>query len=340
MSEGVNLFRKFVSEMDDMLRENEEVNGKSQRQLLNELFRLENEFKRILLASQSGHVSYKKFMNFILNNKKNKLSVRPYFRERQDTFSDRMFPILKEGNPRKLHRFRINYLFAKWVLDKDKNGVNHYNGRSRARLQKTYEAILQHRQLLCENNLPLAIHWAKRFWSNVPHNHVEYMDLIQDSGKGLLEAIDNFVPPYKTVFRSTAIGRMGLNMSEDYSSTLIKLSPKDRRILYRVRMARKNNENITEEELVKFVNESFNGVTASYIAELEAATTSVASLDYSSEGSRPMSETVGDPDSEIDKVENKELRTKLTVQLERLKLIEKKVLVMKHGEMYGIITED
>lgn len=358
MSE-IDLFRKFVDEMDSMLRENEDVNGKSQRQLLNDLFKLESEFKRVLLSTPHGKTVYKRFMTFILDEKKNKLSIRPYFRERQDTFSNRMFPILDRRDHEKLHRFRINYLFAKWVLESDveqkkaerpignivliSHEVPRYRGPHRDKLNSLYTSITACRTMLCENNLPLAIHWAKRFWSKIPKvhkSHMEYMDFIQESNRGLLEAIDNFVPPYRTVFRSTAIGRMGLNMSDMNSSTLIKMSPKDRRILYRVRLAREGNPNIASEDLVKFVNESFKGVTASYIAELEAATVGMASLDQTTDGSRSMSETIGDPHGTEDLVEKQQVLAKLTLALERLKIIEKKVIMMKHGELYGIFAED
>lgn len=340
MSEVNNLFRQFVGEMDQMLKENELVDGKSQRQLLNELFKLESEFKKALLSSQSGDLVYKKFMTFILEHKKNKLSVRPYFRERQDTFSERVFPILKAKDPQKLHRFRINYLFAKWTLDSDKDGQPHYKGKNRRKLVVIYNQILKHREILCENNLPLAIHWAKRFWSKVPQRHLEYMDLIQESSKGLLEAIDNFVPPYKTVFRSTAIGRMGLNMSENYNSTLVKMSPKDKRILYRARKAKQTNADISGKDLTSFVNESFQGTTAADIEQLEAAANQTVSIDHSPEGGRPMSETLEDPYSTSEKVEKAELHVKLTVLLEKLKVIEKKILLMKHGEMFGLFSED
>lgn len=346
-----NLFRKFVDEMDDLLKQNDSANGKSQRQLLNELFKLESDFKSTLLGSKAGEQVYVKFMKFILEGKKNKLSIRPYFRERQDTFSKRVFPILKAKDPRRLHRFRINYMFVKWVLDSDtvtkrdhagelvEIQVPRYKGRARHKLEKIFAEILKQRELLCENNLPLAIHWAKRFWSKVPQAHLQYMDMIQDSSKGLLEAIDNFVPPYKTVFRSTAIGRMQLNMSEDYSATLIKMSPKDRRILYRARKAKLKNNDISGKELAEFVGESFEGTTAADIEQLEAAANQTVSLDYSPDGGRPMSETLEDESTSVDKVEQDQLQAKLTNLLEKLKVIEKKIILMKHGEIFGIFQD-
>jgi RNA polymerase sigma factor (sigma-70 family) len=291
-------------------------------------------------------------MTFILEGKKNKLSVRPYFRERQNTFSKRVFKILKAKDPQKLHKFRINYMFVKWVLESDEvelvdedgdryiKTTPHYGGKNRRRLQELYDQILKNREMLCENNLPLAIHYAKKFWAATPQRHLEYMDLIQDSSRGLLEAIDNFVPPYRTVFRSTAIGRMGLNMQEDYSATLVKLSPKDRRILYRARKAKQTNADISGNELAKFVSESFKGTTAAEIEMLEIAANQTMSIDHSPDGSRPMSETLEDPNSAADKVEKSELSAKLAVLMEKLKTIEKKVLIMKHGEMYGLFPED
>jgi DNA-directed RNA polymerase specialized sigma subunit len=334
MKPSDNLFRKFVNEMDLLLKEEENAQSKSQRHLLNDLFKLESDFKKNLLSSRSGELVYEKFMEFILGDKadggkENKLSIRPYFRERQNTFSNKVFPILKAKSAKRLHRFRINYLFAKWALD-------NYKGPNKKKLDKIYVSILNTRKLLCENNLPLAINRAKLFWSKTPESHLEYMDLIQDSSRGLLEAIDKFVPPYKTVFRSVAIGRMGLNMSEDYSATLVKLPPKDKRILYRARKAKIRNSDISGKDLQSFVNESFADTTAAEIEMIEAAANQVISMDYSPDGSRPMSDTMPDQNISQDEVEKTELTNKLLVLMEKLKNIEKKILLMKHGEMYGI----
>jgi len=352
-----NLFRSFVAEMDSLLKENELVNGKSQRALLNQLFKLENEFKKALLSSRSGEIVYEKFMRFILEDKGNKLSIRPYFRERQDTFSNRVFPILREiekVDPKdldaviaaiktasaKLHKFRINYFFVKWALASNVEGVPNYKGPNRAKMEQLYAQILESRKLLCENNLPLAINRAKLFWSKVPEGNLEYMDLIQDSSRGLLEAIDNFTPPYRTVFRTTAIGRMTLNMGEDNSATLVKLSPREKRILYRARKAKRTNADISGKELEAFVNESFKGVTAAEIEQILIAADQTVSMDYSPDGSRPMSETLEDPAAHMDKVERSELTSKLLVLLERLETVEKKVLMLKHGELHGIFPNE
>jgi DNA-directed RNA polymerase specialized sigma subunit len=330
MSDDAQLFRKFVNEMDVLLKENEQTSGVNQRNLLNLLFKEERKFKNLIVNHTSGPGIYLDFMNFILEDKGNKLSIRPYFRERQDTFSKRVFPILKKKDCKKLYRFRINYMFAKWVMD-------NYPGALRKKLLPVYNSILQTRKLLCENNLPLAINRAKLFWSKTPRAHVDYMDLIQDSSRGLLEAIDNFVPPYNTVFRSVAISRMGLNMSEDYSATLVKLSPKDKRILYRTRKAKLRDNDISGKDLQSFVNESFSSTTSAEIELIVAATNQVVNIDARPENGHSIADIMPDPTSLADQVEQTQLNNTLIVLLKKLRLIEIKVITMKHGEIYGII---
>jgi len=348
-----DLYNQFRHEMNLVLRENDESNGQSQRSLLNELFKLERQFKTLLLLNEHGFQTYRRFIEFILGDKSeggkgNKLSIRPYFRERQDTFSNKVFPILDdfaeaqekkktgEKESKRLHRFRINYLFVQWVLSKDHEEVSRYRGPNKRKLSLLHDKMVEIRHLLCENNLPLALNRTALFFSKIPPSHAQYMDLVQDASKGLLEAIDNFVPPYKTVFRSVAIGRIGLNMYDDASSTLVKLPPKDKRILYRARKAKQKNVDISNEDLQSFVAESFGGTTSSEIEMIEAAANQVVSIDAKDEYSRPMSETIADPASMEDHVERKEVGSQLLIQLNKLRVIEKKVLLMKTGEIYGI----
>lgn len=333
MSEEINLFKQFVGEMDVLLRDNDAANGPTNRQLMNELFKLENRFKDTLLSTSQGALVYEKFMTFILEDKENKLTVRPYFRERQDTFSNKFFPILREKNSRKLHRFRISYKFVRYAVET-------YKGPDKRKLKRLHDSIVELRKQICENNLPMAINRARHLWSKIPPTHAEYMDLIQESSKGLLEAIDKFAPPFNGVFMSTAMARMGLNMSDLSNQTLVKMSPKDKRILYRARKAKQKNPEITGDNLKEFVNESFKGVSASDIAAIEAAANQMDSLDYSPDGGRTMGEMMEDPVASIDHAERNELNAKLLMLIDRLKIIERKILVMKYGEIYGVLTKE
>jgi RNA polymerase sigma factor (sigma-70 family) len=246
-----------------------------------------------------------------------------------------------------LHKFRINFLFAKWVLEKevteklnDKNELQkttvykNYKGPSKKRLEAIYKEIIETRSKLCENNLPLAINRAKIFWSKVPANHLEYMDLIQASSEGLITALDKFVPPYRTVFRSTAIGRMTLNMMTDYNDTLVKIPPKEKRILYRANNA-KRKENITDQsKIVDYVNESFNGVTQSDLTKIEAAAAQVVDIYEKTDNSYSLSEKLFNEDENTEiNAQNRQLLTIIKIGFSNLSVLEKKIILLKYGDL-------
>jgi DNA-directed RNA polymerase specialized sigma subunit len=322
-------FRVFVGKMDSILKENEKEIGKSQRQLLNDLFSVEKQFKALLLKSKEGEKVYEDFINFILEEKENTLSCRPYFRERQDTFTKRIFNLFKKKDSKRLQKYKINYKFMKWAIEK-------YTGKNKRSMRKLIKEAEHIRKTLCENNLPLVLNKVRMFWSKTPQKHLDYMDLVQTSTEGLLIAIDNFVPPYNTVFRSVAIGRMTLNMMEDYNDTMVKLSPKDKRILYRANKAKNIKENVSKTELTDFVNESFKGVSSEDIENLQKATTEIVDLySPSSSGLAPV-EQIADKNSIEDIVEKTQLKERLMYLMKNLTLLESKVLLLKHGEFEGL----
>lgn len=329
MSDDRNLFRQFIGEMDSMLRENERDDGRDQKTLLNELFILESRFKKTMLSHESGRVVYKKFMTFILEEKGNILSARVYFRERQDTFTEKLFKAFHRKNSRMLHKFRINFLFVKWAMD-------HYKGPHKKILNAIMKQMLDVRHILCQNNLPLAINRAKIFWSHVPQSHMEYMDFIQAASEGLVSAIDKFVPPYKTVFRSTAIGRMTLNMLTDYNDTLVKIPPKEKRILYRANVAKRKKNLTDQSKVVDYVNESFEGVTGTQLSEIEAAASHVVDLNQKPDDGEGYSlvEKLADESENVEQnaMDNEQNR-RMKSGLKKLEVIEKKVVYLKNGDV-------
>lgn len=347
MKQDRNLFRQFVADMDSLLQANEREDSRDQKKMLDELIQLEANFKKVILSHKSGNDTYVKFMDFIMNEKGNILSARVYFRERQQTFSSKLFKAFHKKNASMLHKFRINFLFAKWCLEKgpvlkeEKDGKKskvtgylNYKGPYKKRLEKMFSQIIETRNKLCENNLPLAINRAKIFWSKVPESHLEYMDLIQTATEGLITALDKFVPPYRTVFRSTAIGRMTLNMMTDYNDTIVKIPPKEKRILYRAKNA-KRKENITDQsKIVDYVNESFNGVTESDLSEIEAAAAQVVDIYEKTENSYSIAEKIFDENNNTEtKCESLQIKFILKIGINDLSPIERKILLLKHGEL-------
>lgn len=256
MTEEQNNFKKFVASMNRQLKQNSLADNRNQKESMEALFKLENKFRDVLISCKDGRDMYKDFIDFIVNDKGNILSARVYFRERQSTFSANISAVFQGGkwNHQELFKFSINYMFAKWVCDR-------YNGIKAKQLQILLQKIADLRRIICENNLPLAINRAKIFWSKTQHSNLEYMDIIQNASEGLITAIDKYCGPYRTVFRSVIIGRMTLNILTDHNATLIKFSPRDRRILYRANNAR-IKEKLTEiEDVLRYVNESFQDVT-------------------------------------------------------------------------------
>jgi hypothetical protein len=172
---------------------------------------------------------FESFLALILDEKKNILSARPYFRERQKSFSNRVSPALKKRSAERLQKFNYNYLFVQFAMKV-------YKGRSRKELASLADQIRDSREKLIERNMPLAINRAKMFWGKVPKADRELMDFVQLAAEGLISAVDKFVLPYRTVFRSVIIGRVTGNMTEASSDTMMHFYPSDKRILYKANL--------------------------------------------------------------------------------------------------------
>ena len=330
--EEYNHFKFFIKSMNKVLTSNDEDDGRNQQSLLEDLFVLEHKFRDTLISIPEGKKVYTEFIRFIMEDKRNILSARIYFRERQALFSEKISICFKENKPHLLYKFHINYNFAKWVCDG-------YKGPKSKSLQYTLKKIIKIRKVLCENNMPLAINRAKIFWSKIPRSSAEYMDFIQDANEGLMSAIDKFVPPYKTVFRSVAVGRMSLNMLTDHNATLVKFSPTEKRVLYRARNAKVKEGLEDPEAVLKYVKQSFPNITIEKLQSIMSSATEATSMDQPVDsGSEDM--TVGEviPDNSPDPEAvfmNKELILKIMEKVKYMPIIEMKLIKMKFGVENG-----
>lgn len=246
-----------------------------QKRQVDTLVALEKEFKKTLIAHSLGLSVYKAFIRYIVNERRNILDARPYFRERQHVFTQQISIALRQRNEKKLHRFNFNYRFIKFVLDAKK-------WKPGSPIVKLSKAIMAIRNELITMNMPLAISRARIFYSRTPKAHLSYMDLIQIASEGLMSGIDKFVPPFSKAFRSVAIGRMTGNFIENYSETAIHFFPVDKRKIYRAnKLVGRQTDVVDYKELAKQVNkgvEPAHRTTASEIANLMAAS-SVISAD-------------------------------------------------------------
>lgn len=330
-----HLFYKFVGEMSEILKNS--VHGyDDQKKLLKQLFSIEKEFKEILISTSKGKEVYKDFMKFILNEEGNILSARVYFRERQNTFSNKIAKAFHQNKPEKLYKFKINFSFAAWVMKR-------HNIKNK-KLKNLFEEMKSIRSELCEMNLPLAINRSKIFWSKTPESHLEYMDLIQASSEGLLIAIDKFVPPFKQVFRSVAIGRMVAYMIEDNSETVVKLSPTEKRILYLANKARNSEKLSDEKDVLEYVNQTFPNVTQDYLTRLKEASSTIdieqvgvnadqGSSSYNNKNAKQKAaEKFFKSDKNLEEnLINEDLKKKILFASKDLSVLEKKVLSLTYG---------
>lgn len=319
-------FQLFIAEMNKALLSNSEEDGRVQRDLMTDLFAEEESFKRTLIKIKGGREMFKLFVHFITKKERNILKARSYFRERQHVFSAEISEAFYTGKHTILYNYSINYNFIRWVM-------KNYNGSEKniKRLDKKFKEIIKIRHVMCENNMPLALHKTKLFWSRIPRTRMTYMDMVQATSEGLLTAIDKFAPPYKSNFRNVAIGRMTLNLMTDHNATPLHLSPKDRRVLYRANKAR--NLGYEKQEMLDYVLEKFNNVTMSDLDALFSAAIQPVDL-YSpttEDADTVLIDIIPDEKTTQDQVENQQMIQLLYGNLDKLSLIERKIIKMKFG---------
>lgn len=224
--------------------------GSDQEFQVNELIDLERRFRKIVIRFSAGRRAYSDFIVFVTEKKKNILAARPYFRERQEVFSAKITPVIKEKNAEGIYGFDVNFMFIQFLIDSWKDEIP-------VKVEKLYKEIKQARDTLIINNLPLAINRAKLFFKRTPKDHLEYMDMIQIASDGLIIAIDKYCGPYTKTFRSVGIGRMVGNMIDSYSNTVIHIYPSLKRVIYKANSI-SNKQKITDLNLLyDKVQESF-----------------------------------------------------------------------------------
>lgn len=254
-------FRSFAIDLDRILMEEEEgkrlpkrkrakLFAKNQKQQLTQLAELERKFVCELLKTPKGRKCFVEFANYIMKDKRNILAARPYFRERQYTFTRYIAKALREDKPLRLADFRLNYQFLQFVMSRTKFP-------KKSNVNKLFEQIKEVRNKIITLNLPLAINRARMFFSKTPRSHLEYLDLINIACEGLIAAVDKYVASKSAgAFPSVVIQRISGDSIEQYSQTLIHFYPNDKRKNYRANKAigRTMPEEVDFTSLVSQVN--------------------------------------------------------------------------------------
>jgi RNA polymerase sigma factor (sigma-70 family) len=222
-----------------------------QRAQVNGLSQLELDFIEALKLCGIAKEAFNCFYDYIINERRNLLAARPFFRERSDKFAEGLMGSIKNRDYTITSKYHLNFHFCDLVVkrldfSKDKEVL------------VIYKKIKQLRQDLVLMNLPLIISRARMFYSRTPKSHLSFMDLVQIGVGGLISAIDKYCGTYARVWRAVVIGRCAGDQIRVYSSTVLHFYPDDRRRLYRANkyLARRSPDEICEEDLLKAVNDS------------------------------------------------------------------------------------
>lgn len=243
-------FQELAAKINNAIIRNDGLIGdqKAQVELVMEL---ERKFKYHILKYQQAHNIYRKFSESMNDSDGNILSAQPFFRENEVVFRNKIKKAIKENNTEELIKFDINAKMIEYI-------VSNWRGKLPERAARYYKEFKEARNILIENNLPLAINRAKLFYRKTPKSpNFDLIDFIDICTCGLIVGIDKYSGEYSKVWRSVCIGRMVGFMIDEYSKTFLKMYPSDRKILYRANSLKHRLKIEDIPELTKAVNESF-----------------------------------------------------------------------------------
>jgi hypothetical protein len=309
--------------------------AKLRKQQVEELIRLEAEWRDTLLSSSLGIPTYEAFVRHVTKKLKNVLKARPFFRERHTTFTKEISKALKAEDAEAVSKFRVNWLFIDHVMRRRRWG------RKLVALAKRVQDL---RTELAVRNLPLDVSRARMFWSRTPESHLSFLDLVQLGAIGLLAGIDKYAAEtYEPVWASVAIGRMSGEFIDGYNQTLLHFYPSDQRRLYRAHkfLARHPDGGVDPAALLRFVNHKVKRQHRVTLEELyallaAASTTSSDALAAAPPKERPGAPSAvrawdegpeeGRPDVQYERMD---LTRKLALAARGLTMIEWKLLRLK-----------
>jgi RNA polymerase sigma factor (sigma-70 family) len=340
-------FLDFIGNLEEVLEGHGKNTDQFQKDQVNGLLKLEHDFRKALVKHRWGPDVYKAFVNHIIVEKRNILMARPYFRERNDTFKNRISKTLRDENWRGLFRFSVNFQFIKFAMKQKRWG----SSRGSKAIVKLARDIERLRADLVECNLPLAISQARIFYGSNPNTHLTYMDMVQTAAEGLIAAVDKFSGPYSKVFRAVAVGRMLGNAIEANSETSFHFYPREKKRIYRARKLigqLNDGSGHVDLELVlaalnrKEVQEGDELTTASELAHLISASQVVfaSSLPVPDEGGESEVNTPSpiekyaahDDDRPDQRFEDADLRHRVASAILALPLFDQKLLRMRGVE--------
>lgn len=335
-------FQKLAVRVNQALIDNEDLIG-DQKAQVEKVMGLEKSFIESLKRHSRGHEVYGLFIEFVLKDLGNILSARPYFREGGPEFTKHITPAIKTKNAKKLMEFKANFMLIKFVVD-------NWGAPLPKQSENLYNKLVSSRNILIENNIPLAINRAKLFYRKVPKSHLTLLDFVNICTHGLISGIDKYNGPYTPVWRSVCIGRMVGYMIEEYSRSLIRMFPSDKKILYRANSLKYKLKIDDIVKLTEAVNSSFEAdkeegksvpklpITKEYLLTLMNSSSpvsadSILDDDEDNDGMNAYDYLTTSQDEVGDEVEKMDLMRKVIKSSGDLRLIERKIIRLKGVEL-------
>ena len=311
---------KFLEELNNGLLDQGNFNISEE---LDKLFSLENEFRTILSSSKKGIGVYSSFIKYITNEERNILAARIFFREREETFSKKIPNIIRNNNAKALSEFSINYKFIYWAINKP-------NMPQKKKAIKIFNEIVSIRQKIVEQSIPLIINRSRLYQARTRKFKDDALEFIQSATEGFLSAIDKYTPPTTSNFNGVAIGWMQAKLMSDSLEGFVKLSVKEKRILYRINLAIYRHGFKDINRILAFVKESYPKVDRETIEAIMMASTELSSIDNMQSSDLEQEGYLKYTDNE-DNIITDDLNKKLYAAISKLSVIEQKVLKLKGG---------
>jgi hypothetical protein len=115
-------FRAFAQRLDAAIQRHGEMPDEEegfiarQKTQVERLDRLEEDFRRALIKHPWGPAVFREFVSFIRDQKRNILDARPYYRERQEKFTEEISVALHKRQHVGLFKFHFNFQFVLFAL--------------------------------------------------------------------------------------------------------------------------------------------------------------------------------------------------------------------------------
>lgn len=328
-------FRRYATtvkkELERYREENDEEDLTSiQGEKVTALVEAERTLRRRIEEEGLTEAVYRNFLVYIATQKRSILAASPYFRVREALFNSVITDAIRDEDIQTLAQQDFNWQF---IAVAEKAGIPGWEA-----LREDVERVRALREELIVANLPLAISRGQIFYGRVPKSHLSFMDFMQIAADGLMAAVDKYVLPYSSSFRSVIVGRITGNFIREYSATPMHFYPSDRRKLYRANAERSKVEEGDWEALADAVNEKLEGMSVTP-SEVEALLSAASLLSIDSlpptigdDGEpEPLINTIAADDSWRPDVQVEEALARQSVSeaIRSLSVFEQKLLALK-----------